>query len=141
MNECTDPQNADKLRQTRVSSAEDDHLAREHGLVKRQVYVREIETTEERTANAVRQERHRHRRTAAGMVLAPIPKAIAEVVKSEGGFTEWLAKHMEEKAVVKRVEVTVPLTVEQRRLIGIARRVDALTGLRGWMVRKLLSMT
>lgn len=112
----------------------DDHLAKEHGLVKVTAYVPD-ERKAKRSgthkkgakSGAKRQRKHRAKLKQAGLKMAPIPESVAVAMKAAGSFEQWLQK-----------QSTQTLTPEQRRCIGIGRRVLRTTGLRRWTVFTLI---
>ena len=93
---------------------EDDHLAREHGLVKVSAYVRDEQAAKKRTAVAERVKKSREKKREAGLVQAYLPAEVAEAIKA-GGWDAWIAAQKTEK----RVEVPVEVVREVEKVVEV----------------------
>ncbi|GIZ51082.1 hypothetical protein [Noviherbaspirillum aridicola] len=121
----------------KARAEEEKHLSREHGLRRVRAYVAASGRKQERSPDAVRQKRMRDKRKEAGLVSAPIPQPVADAIRTEGSFDQWLAKQIATNTEKLRKSLAT-IGSEQRRLIKLGQRVDATTGLRRWIVDKLL---
>jgi len=92
---------------------EDEHLAREHGLIKMTAYVvSAARKKEQKEGAAKRMAEMRERKKAAGLVMCELPIAMAEAIKAAGGPEAWL-----ENFQVK----PEPQVVEVEKIVEVVR--------------------
>lgn len=119
MNEQTNPA-ADNVVDI-TARIEDDHLAREHGLVKTTAYVKDPDSAKKKTGAADRMKRMRERKKEAGLASAEVPAAVAEAIR-EQGFEAWLdsQRAAPPREVERVVEVEKPVEIV-REVLKIER--------------------
>ncbi len=70
---------------------EDIHLEKEHGLIKKTVYVQD--SKKQRSSNAERVARYRQKEKEQGLVTVKVPQNAADAFKAAGSFTAWFEAH------------------------------------------------